>query len=178
MNNLKTLFYITILVVMAYFVISCTSPQPRQVIERVPYSAVEAAPYLTQGTATLTGKAYAIDVEGNKHYASGSRAVWLIPKTSMSDQWYDVMYLKRQDLTRANDKVYDLVRYTRPMSKGEFKFSNLPNGKYYLVAYIGWGVTVLANSDIPYRQHGGVLVSVVYINGGTFVNISNVGDKK
>jgi len=145
---------------------SCNTPSKVK-IQRVPYNPEEFAKYQKEGTATVTGQAFMKTQSGDVKYAAGNQ-VWLNPKTSMADQWYNEIYLGVDHL-RTNlewvgeDKKYlESVIYTQADGEGRFKFEKIPEGEYYLVTAITWKVP----SQYGLTGTGGMIAKQVTIKEG------------
>jgi hypothetical protein len=172
--KLNILVLLLSVLLLSVLLINCSTIKPVKTVERVNYNINEASNFIGQGNSSLTGKAFAVDIHGVEHLANGNRTVWLIPKTSMSDQWYNVIFLERNRLTKPDPRTMELVKYTKPDNNGGFSFNSIKQGHYYLVTYVGWGVTVMVESDIPYKQFGEVFAVQIHIKkGNNNFNVSN-----
>ena len=157
---------LTLLGLITLLFASCNTPSKVK-IQRVPYNPEEFAKYQKEGTATVTGQAFMKTEGGDVKYAAGNQ-VWLNPKTSMSDQWYNEAYLG-QDHVYTNfewvgdDKKYkDSIFYAQADGEGRFKFEKIPAGEYYLTTGIYWKVP----SQYGLSKTGGVVTKKVTIKEG------------
>ena len=149
---------------------SCNTPSKVK-IQRVPYNPEEFAKYQKEGTATITGQAFMKTQSGDVKYAAGNE-VWLNPKTSMSDQWYNEAYLgndnhfnPEQELVGKGvdyKKYLEAFTYTQADGEGRFKFEKVPAGKYYLVSKVVWKVP----SQYGLHRTGGYIAREVTIKEG------------
>jgi hypothetical protein len=94
MSIMKNMFRFTI-VLLILGLVSCKTT--REVVQRVPYNELEYVHFKKAGTAKATGQAFLRTYSGDVKYAAGSK-VFLIPVTSISNQWYYQWYLVENHL--------------------------------------------------------------------------------
>lgn len=117
---------------------SASSPQAR-------FDAAEAAFLDKPGKAAIHGQAFLPDKTGaHVHYAMGE-VVRLIPATSYAtarlDYYFHGAKFAPASSIPKNDPDPDYVAHTRTTKAGptgQFKFENVPPGRYYLSTQVIW----------------------------------------
>lgn len=110
------------------------------------------------GAATVYGEAFRRTLGGDTITAAGSE-VMLNPVTSYSEWWYEHAYLKRRPVDPPDPRINDYcLRYTAG-ADGDFEFTNVPAGDYFLTASIYW-------SGGQYTTYGGPIVKRITLRPG------------
>lgn len=126
---------IVAITIAASAMVGCVSqspPQPRMVFPVAEYAALPA-----QGTGIVEGQVFMKTVGGDVKYGAGSE-VTLNPITSYSEQWYNSIYNLRKDLQPGDQRQNAFIKTTRADGSGNFKFSDVPAGKYFLTSQVRW----------------------------------------
>ncbi|MCB4765301.1 MAG: carboxypeptidase regulatory-like domain-containing protein [Sulfurovum sp.] len=87
------------------------------------------------GKGTIRGKIYIINGYGKKIYGRTTR-LYLNPKTSYSDQWYNESYIDGRKMEKADDRLFNYLRFTSSDINGNFAFYGVPSGSYYLIGIV------------------------------------------
>ena len=126
-------------------------------IERIPFNEAEFLALPASGSATVTGKAFIKTTEGTIHFAQNEQ-VRLNPKTSYSQQWYEVNYLGNTNITDADPRYLNYVRKATVDEKGIFTFSNVPAGDYYISVPVFWFNDIKMEDGSIYKQRLGKFI--------------------
>lgn len=140
---------------------ACAIPQ-QQTVPRAPFPAAEYDALPKTGSGSLTGQVFMRTVGGDVKFGAGSD-VHLQPVTSYSQQWYDVNYLGGQPLSAPDSRASQGLLTTQADGNGNFSFSNVPPGKYFLSSTVTWQ----APSQYGLLPQGGVVAKIVTISNGT-----------
>jgi len=62
--------------------------------------------------------------------------LYLNPVTSYSKQWYYESYLGGHKMEKADNRLFNYLRFTSANSQGQFAFYGVPNGRYYLIGTV------------------------------------------
>lgn len=139
-NNKYMLRFILLLSIFA--LVSCKTTE---VVKRVPYNELEYVHFKKAGTAKATGQAFLRTYSGDVKYAAGSK-VFLIPVTSISNQWYYQWYLVENHINpekiiaKADTRHLAIIRTKQANGNGRFTFENIPAGEYFIITRIVWKV--------------------------------------
>lgn len=137
---------------------ACAIPQ-QQAVPRVPFPASEYDALPKTGTGSLTGQVFMRTVGGDVKFGAGSD-VHLQPVTSYSQQWYEVNYLGGQPLAPADPRASQGLLTTQADGNGNFSFSSVPPGKYFLSSTVSWQ----APSPYGLLPQGGVVAKIITIS--------------
>jgi hypothetical protein len=97
----------------------------------VPLSEADYAPYLSAGTATITGTVSAKMRAGD--ISNGAESfVYLVPVTPYSTEWFEHAMVSSHNISGTDPRSLRAARSTVVGPDGRFQFSNLPAGDYYL----------------------------------------------
>ncbi len=147
------------------------TPQPKYT-NITPAQEAEYKPYVKQGTSRLSGQAFSVQAGGGVVPAAG-RTITLVPATSIGKRWWlslDRGYQSSYRLERDNAITPPSVNFKKTRRTtiadmdGNFEFTGLPNGRYYVRTKITW----LAGN----YKTGGNVGRMVLVNGNTKVIIS------
>jgi hypothetical protein len=137
----------------------CASqPQP---IVRIPFPAAEYAALPASGTGVVEGQLFLKTIGGDVKVGAGSE-IGLNPITSYSEQWYDASYNKRAPLTSADERLERYVRLTQADGSGNFKFTGVPPGRYFVTGVVLWQ----SPSQFGLTNQGGRLTNRITVTDG------------
>jgi hypothetical protein len=149
------------LIVFALALAGCAVPQQERIAK---YDAAEYARYAGSGSARITGQAFAKTVGGDVKYAAGN-TVWLYPVTSMTTEWYQTSIKGGKPMKAGDQRMMQHSRSTVADGNGNFEFSGLPAGDYYVVTQVTWGVPT-GMQFFPIEQTGSALTGKVHVSNG------------
>ena len=156
---------LTFAAVLALSACASMMPQPPAPISiRTLASKTDYEPYLTKGSATLTGQAFLTTVGGDVKKGAG-RMVTLDPATPYSNEWY-ASYgtnLSRFAETPSAPEFASARRTTVADADGRFKFADLPAGSYIVRSTVTWDT---GRYQYVSDTQGGVVSGVVTIAAG------------
>jgi len=109
-----------------------------QKVARIPFPVSEYARLAKTGKGTVKGKIYVTDGYDRKVFGKSTR-LYLNPKTSYSDQWYRESYIGGKKMAKADDRLFNYLRFTSSDAKGNFAFYGVPSGRYYLIGMVKCG---------------------------------------
>ncbi|UQB79160.1 hypothetical protein KI429_05715 [Pseudomonas shirazica] len=126
---------ITALALAALMMTGCISqptPQPRPSFPVAEYNALP-----TTGSGTVEGQVFMKTVGGDVKYGAGSQVV-LNPVTSYSEHWYRTIYEVRAPIQDGDPRQSAYVKTTRADGSGNFQFTEVPPGRYFLTSEVRW----------------------------------------
>ena len=131
---MKTLFLI-----IALMVAGCVQVRPYVWSPPSPAQEAEYAPYMELGTGNVTGQAFLQRKDGMTVRAAG-RIVTLDPATSIGKEWWNrpVRYAHEYFDIPPSHAFRQARRCVRADADGNFRFENLPAGKYYVQTSVTW----------------------------------------
>ena len=135
----------------------------QQLAHRMPFPSAEYSVLPTTGTGTVEGQAFLKTVGGDVKYGAGTD-VYLIPITSYSEEWYDITFNQHKQTAMSDPRQTPYVRTVKADGAGNFKFEDVPPGKYFARADVTWSI------PSPY---GGLL-----LQGGAIANRIDVSNGK
>jgi hypothetical protein len=135
---MKTAFSIAIAAALLVGFSSSADAQKR-VARVAKYNAAEYAPYAGSGSARIAGQAFAKTRGGDVKYAAGNR-VWLYPVTAMTTEWYETALKRGIPMEEADGRMMQHHRMTIADGQGNFEFTGLPAGQYYVVTQVSWEI--------------------------------------
>lgn len=91
------------------------------------------------GTGKLTGQAFTKTRGGDVKYAAGNPIV-LNPITTYSTEWFNVLVKQNIPMSTPDQRAFKYVRTVTADGMGNFEFTGLPAGEYYVVTSIFWEV--------------------------------------
>jgi len=109
------------------------------------FNAAEASFINEEGKAKINGQAFLRRNDGLVVYAAGSE-VFLIPSTAYSDERLNAIYQGKKsahlfrNVKFENDSLEykNYIKSTKADGEGEFEFSNVAAGTYYLTTQVYW----------------------------------------
>ncbi|MBD3808188.1 MAG: hypothetical protein IE880_05675 [Epsilonproteobacteria bacterium] len=120
------------------------------------------------GNSTIFGKV-ALRLQ-NGHLINGSYAnVYLVPQTSYTKRWFKGNYSSDEFAGSIDSRIYDFIKFTKSNNKGDFSFSNMPKGRYYLIGTMNCGVecgfegnkSIRMANEIFVDKDGSVLKNII-----------------
>jgi hypothetical protein len=107
-------------------------------MERIAFPASEYYSLARLGKGTIKGKIYVRDLYGNE-VLGGNTRLYLNPYTSYSKQWYEESYLGGYKMQKADNRLFNYLKFTAADSNGNFSFYGVPSGRYYLIGTVKCG---------------------------------------
>jgi hypothetical protein len=141
---------------------ACVTPTPPPQWNPVSDSAeAEYGPYLNSGFGSVSGQAFLTQQGGGVVKAAG-RTVTLDPATSIGNEWWGKAgkFWVHRSLTPPSPGFLKARRTTVADADGKFKFSELPQGKYYVRTEVTWEVGGY------YPTQGGLVGQLVEVQNG------------
>lgn len=128
-------------------------------IKRVPFLISEYKKLNRRGKGTIRGKIYIQDAYNVNILGSQTR-LYLNPMTSYSNQWYKESYLGGNKMEKADQNLFNYLKFTASNINGEFAFYGVPSGKYYLIG------TVKCSEACGYESEKNIrIASIVEVEG-------------
>ena len=115
-----------------------TEDMYEQKMERIAFPEDEYYHLPRRGKGTVKGAVYITDAYGQRVIGAGTR-LYLNPMTSYSEQWYKESYLGGHKMEKADDRLFNYLRFTASNSEGKFAFYGVPSGNYYLIGTVKCG---------------------------------------
>jgi len=107
-------------------------------MERVPFPVSEYKHLARTGKGTVKGMIYLKDAY-EKGIPGRSTRLYLNPITSYSKQWYNESYLGGYKMQKADNRLFNYLRFTASDNDGKFAFYGVPSGRYYLIGTVKCG---------------------------------------
>jgi hypothetical protein len=107
-------------------------------MKRIAFPVSEYYRLPRMGKGTVKGSIYLQGGYGNR-IAGASTRLYLNPVTSYSKQWYNESYLGGHQMQKADDRLFNYLKFTASDSNGEFAFYGVPSGDYYLIGTVKCG---------------------------------------
>jgi hypothetical protein len=118
----------------------------------MPFPVAEYTNLSRTGKGTIEGNIFVTGASGNKVFGAKTR-LYLNPVTSYSKQWYNESYLAGKEMDKADDRLFNYLRFTASDSNGKFAFYGVPSGSYYLIG------TVNCSSECGYSQNKNIRIA-------------------
>jgi len=113
----------------------CVQPQPMQYFGGFPEQTYLELP--KSGTGTVTGQVFLRTVGGDVKYGAGS-PVLLLQETDYMQQFY-LAWLGNKRAPEIDSRALSAGLKAQANGSGEFTFTNVPPGDYYVVSQVTWG---------------------------------------
>lgn len=174
MNATRTFAVLTLTAALA----ACAAPKPRTLVDLPPFPAAEYASLQQSGSASVTGQVFMKTAGGTVQLGAGN-AVILEPATSYSSAYYAAygnrdpepprdFYGQVEPLQPSFDPRRDqYVRQTTADAQGNFQFSGLPAGRYYVSSKVVWLAPVGGGA----WQQGGTVTQEISVADGQGVRV-------
>jgi len=104
-------------------------------VKRIAFPVDEYKKLPKKGSGIIKGKIYLKTAQGDLLLGHSTR-LYLNPVTSYSQQWYDESYIQGHKMKKADDTLFNYLRFTASNEQGEFAFYGVPAGKYYLIGTV------------------------------------------
>jgi hypothetical protein len=149
----------------AVLVVSGCVSQPKPV-ERMPFPVNEYAALSKAGSGVVDGQLFFKTVGGDVKYGAGS-LVSLNPITTYSEQWFDAAHVRHAPITAGDPRQDAYIRTVQADGGGNFHFSNVPPGKYFVSGVVMWQ----APTQFGLSNQGGRLTNRVDVKDGETTRI-------
>lgn len=147
------------------------SHSPRKQVVRMDYNESAYAVPVGQPTM-LVGRTFIYDAINGGERSGGYVDVVLNPVSAMSNQWFDAVCRRGHILKGKPDPRYAARAYaSKTNSFGQYAFTNVPSGEYYLTTRLYWMDTKPFSGAV---QYGGLLAKKIRLVPGT--NTINLSD--
>ena len=104
-------------------------------MERVHFPLDEYNRLAKVGNGTVKGTIYLKNAYDKRVYGANTR-LYLNPVTSYSKQWYYESYLGGHKMQKADNRLFNYLRFTSANTQGQFAFYGVPTGRYYLIGTV------------------------------------------
>ncbi|HFQ61940.1 MAG TPA: carboxypeptidase regulatory-like domain-containing protein [Epsilonproteobacteria bacterium] len=111
---------------------------PVEKMERVTFPVSEYKHLARTGKGTVKGTIYVKDAYDKRVVGANTR-LYLNPITSYSKQWYKESYIGGYKMEKADDRLFNYLRFTASNNDGKFAFYGVPTGSYYLIGTVKCG---------------------------------------
>lgn len=118
---------------------ACVLPQAAVYQRQAQFIEDEYLPSTKPGIGKLTGQAFTKTRGGDVKYAAGNTIV-LNPVTTYSTEWFTVNTKQNIPISPADQRAFKYVRTVTADGMGNFEFTGLPAGEYYVATGIFWEV--------------------------------------
>ena len=115
-----------------------TENAPIEKMERVTFPVSEYNRLARTGKGTVKGTIYVKDAYDKRILGAGTR-LYLNPVTSYSKQWYKESYIGGYKMEKADNRLFNYLRFTASDNEGRFAFYGVPTGSYYLIGTVKCG---------------------------------------
>lgn len=102
-----------------------------------PFAASEYRKFAGKGRGAINGEAFARTKGGSVIIFAGA-TIGLTPVTTHSSSWIQYDYLKAGGYFEMDHRTRPYTRKTMADSKGQFQFTGLPAGRYWLYGSLTW----------------------------------------
>ena len=134
------------------------------IIQRMAFPEAEYSSLERTGKGTINGYIFVEDVYGTKVYGKNTK-LYLNPITSYSKQWYIDSYLGGKKMSKADNRLFNYIKFTASGDDGRFSFYGVPSGGYYLTG------TVVCGTECGYETPKSIRITTeVFVNGSQIVN--------
>ncbi|MDO8458630.1 MAG: hypothetical protein Q7T07_17130 [Burkholderiaceae bacterium] len=148
---------------MALAVSACVAPPQKM---NVAFDAGQFAPFVGQGTATVTGQAFLKTRGGDVKVGAGNQ-VELVAITPYIQERLDRATINNEKMEPRDPGVLKFVRTTVADAGGNFEFKSVPAGRYAVYCDITWMTPGPYGGSIT----GGVAYGVVTLKDGESVKV-------
>ncbi len=129
-------------------------------INEVPVSAEDLQEFYNLpkiGNSTIFGK-IAIRLQDGRFINGSFSNVYVLPQTSYFKKWFKQNYYSNDFAGTIDSKVYDFIKFTKSNQKGDFSFSNIPQGKYYIMGTMSCGAECGFDANKSIRMANEIIV--------------------
>jgi len=107
-------------------------------MERITFPVAEYNRLSKNGKGTVKGMIYLKDAY-ERAIPGKSTRLYLNPITSYSKQWYNESYIGGYKMQKADDRLFNYLRFTASDAEGRYAFYGVPTGRYYLIGTVKCG---------------------------------------
>jgi hypothetical protein len=111
---------------------------PAAKMERVTFPVSEYSKLARSGKGTVKGTIFVRDAYEKRVLGKATR-LYLNPVTSYSRQWYNESYIGGYKMEKADNRLFNYLRFTASDTAGNFAFYGVPSGTYYLIGTVKCG---------------------------------------
>lgn len=130
------------------------APIQRPVFPEAEYQRLELS-----GSGSVSGQVFMRTVGGDVKYGAGSN-VFLFPDTTYSEFWYQRSYIEQKALTPPDERQMVYTKVTQADGNGNFKFSNVAPGNYYVSSSVVWQ----APTQFGLANQGGIVAKSISVS--------------
>lgn len=149
------------LTICTLLLIGCARPMITSTFIESEYNYINKS-----GTATIAGQAFVKTLDGNVKKAAGN-TVLLYPVTDYTTEIIDIARFDRVQPGNLNTKLLQYTRQTTADADGNFQFSNLPAGSFYISCPIYWQ----AQNGYSISTQGATVRQQATVKDGEFLKI-------
>lgn len=146
---------------------------PKEVTLQTTFNPANVAWFNTQGTGEITGQAFVQTRGGNPRTCAGNK-VGLFPQSAYGDERLTAIYgnashgflpigSQGTKFTPDSDAYHKTMKETTCDAQGNFAFTHLPAGNYFIITGVAWSTRGGVSPD----QGGGLMQSVTLKSGET-----------
>lgn len=135
-----------------------TPPKP---VARIPFPTAEYSALAKTGTGVVEGQLFMRTVGGDVKFGAGSE-ISINPITSYSEQWFDAAHRQLVPLDPGDPRQDQYIMITQADGSGNFKFTGVPPGKYFVSGVVQWQVP----TQYGLSNQGGRLTNRVTVSDG------------
>ena len=107
-------------------------------MERITFPVDEYNHLAKHGKGTVKGMIYLKNAY-ERVIPGRSTRLYLNPITSYSKQWYTESYIGGYKMQKADDRLFNYLRFTASDMEGRYAFYGVPAGRYYLIGTVKCG---------------------------------------
>jgi hypothetical protein len=130
---------LVLLVVLSLVLIGCAGRKASVYQRQTVFIEEEYGPYTEAGTGSIVGQVFVETEDGETKYGSGS-TIYLNPVTTYSTEWFNIGILQGKELSEADVRVWAYHEEAVADRMGNFRFTNLAPGEYYLATAVNWEI--------------------------------------
>jgi hypothetical protein len=163
MNKITSIHFIIICSFCLLFS-SCARHEPPKSVQAPEFPVNEYVRYSKVGNAEVSGQVFAKTTTGEVKVGAGS-SVFIVPSTSYSVfmlQNCKAMYPHKCHVVHNVDHRYEgFIKKTRADKDGNYKFKNIPAGKYFIQSSVTWQAlqkdySFWEGEQLVWKRQGGV----------------------
>ncbi len=126
---------LVLILAVTAFVSGCAAPEPYFIKSKVDHNALQG--YLVSSNSKLVGQAFLKTRGGDVKFGAGS-TVYLYPAVEYSNEINNIPWFK--DVKGRDPEWSKYVRSTMADGNGNFEFSDIGSGTYYVETRVTWEV--------------------------------------
>jgi hypothetical protein len=157
--NFSKCSHFFLVVIVAFGIAGCATPV-HQMATQFNESEFERYALSVGGASTIRGQAFLKTRGGEVRFGAGEK-VTLIPMTAYSREVWQASVAGKE--TKKDPRLEKYVRTTVADGNGNFEFSNLPVGDYFIECPIFWEVPN-ANSLFGISRTGALVTKEIQVN--------------